>query len=143
LRLQAPISYYVAALTIKDINGLIGQILTEKAFNLAPRRALTNQFQNTGMEPYSRKLLDVALEVGILKNGHGEIVVVSLNHDLLLTLTVMSTRSAYTTKRDTVILTANNLMQKDLRIIDRPQKWLGCGKPAYKICQNQQDHTEH
>jgi len=54
---------------------------------------MTNQFQNTGMEPHSGKVLDVALEVGILKTAHGEIVVVSLNHGLLLTPTVMSSRS--------------------------------------------------
>jgi hypothetical protein len=83
---------------------------------------MTNQFQNTGMEPYSRKLLDVALEVGILKTAHGKIVVVSLNHGLLLALTVVSSRSTDTTSRDTVILTANDLTQMDLRIIDGPKR---------------------
>jgi hypothetical protein len=83
---------------------------------------MTNQFQNTRIEPYSRKLLDVALEVGILKTAHREIVVVSLNHGLLLALTVMSSRSAYTTSRDTVILSANDLTQMDLRIIDGPKR---------------------
>jgi hypothetical protein len=83
---------------------------------------MTNQFQNTRIEPYSRKLLDVALEVGILKTAHREIVVVSLNHGLLLALTVMSSRSAYTTSRGTVILSANDLTQMDLRIIDGPKR---------------------
>lgn len=81
MRLQPPLVYHLAALTIKDINVLIGQFLPRKPSILESRRTMTNQFQNTGMEPYSRKLLDVALEVGILKTAHGEIVVVSLNHE--------------------------------------------------------------
>jgi hypothetical protein len=44
LRLQPPLVYHLAALTIKDINVLIGQFLPREPSTLESRRTMTNQF---------------------------------------------------------------------------------------------------
>ena len=88
---------------------------------------MTNQCQNTGYGTVFKEAIGRGSRSPHPKTTHEESVVVSLNHGLLPPLTVISSRfkidsyEAYTTNRDTVILTVNNLTQTDLPFIGRPK----------------------